>query len=435
MSGMQTRFQNMTFRLLQLLLLCFVPVSPFANKLDPALLLMAGVLLLLLPAAFMTLIRLERPVFEVWLFLPMLALSMAVGLLNGHVPSNVFRGIIPYLIYIIAFAAILFLPREKRFELLRFYILIVVLIALKTFVILVYNGVSPADIARGVRATFFDINSGLPMAMVTVPLVFAAVMRVRVRALILSVLVGQVLLGQSKSLMVMTLFFLVFFAISHQLSTRQVELRSVILLTKIMTVVIVSVLVILTFDRNPLLHRFTLMVTSPETELAGRLYEMQNVLMSLEKNPLLGRGQGYVFIHRAAGSPKDAPRYEERRYTHSILFYHLAIMGFSGFLFALLLLHGPVFYLVWRRLADLWTLEKTEGREMETDGKWHFDRLPVALILAGMGMLAFNLVSASYKNPQSLIMLALLNALVFTVLDRGRPGTSKMDQEGNLPKT
>jgi len=394
-----------------------VGVSPFANKLDPALLLMAAILLLLTPVAIVTLLRMEPPVFEVWLFLPMLALSVAIGLLNGHEPANVARGTIPYLIYIVTFAAILSLPPEKRLSLVRLFVIVAALLSLKTLAILAYNGVGPDKIMHGVRATYYDINSGLPMAMAALPFALVCFRSGKARAILAILLVLQVLLGQSKSLMVATAVFLVVFAISYVPRPRRISIRASTTLIKTLGVVVFAAVTILTFNKNPLMQRFILMVSSPQTELAGRLYEIKNVMRAMEQNPLLGRGQGYVFLHKSALSQKGKPRFEKRRYTHSILFYHLAIMGLLGMPLALLLLHGPVFYLIWHTFNPRrrpFVLRGCDGTPVA--------RLSMATILSGLGMLAFNLVSASYKNPQSLIVLALINALCFTLLaGNGRP--------------
>lgn len=403
--------QKYTFWILKALFLCFVLVSPYANKVDPALIVMVVLFFLLILPAFFNLLQARRPVFEVWIFLPMLALSIAIGLFNGHIPANVVRGIVPYLIYIVAFGAVLFIPKDKRLELLRWYVIIAVLISLKTFGILIYNGITPADIIRGVRATFYDINSGLPMAMVAIPFVFVCFKNPWVKTAFLVILITQILLGQSKALMMATTAFLGIFFLTYRPRSGHMKIQSITMISKLLAITSLIAIIVFTFNKNPLLQRFVNMVTHSKVELSGRIYEMENVLRAMEKNPFLGRGQGYVFIHKAADSPDDAPRYEERRYTHSVLFYHLAIMGLLGMPLALLMLHGPLFYVIWlalRRTATQAGDKKSDKDEMTS--------YYLPLILAGFGLMAFNMVSASFKNPQSLSVLGLVNAMIFTLM-------------------
>ncbi len=400
--------------LLKALLFTFVIVSPYANKINPPLLVMALLLVLLAIPAAVVMLRAERKVFEVWLFLPLLGISIAVGLLNGHIPANVVRGSIPYLIYIVAFASILYIPPEKRFELMRWYVYMAVLVSLKTFAILIYNGVTPSDIARGARATFYDINSGFPIAMAAVPFVFVFFKNRWLQAILLLILVGQVTLGQSKILMLATVVILAVFFMIFTPNQKLIGVRATVLLTKFLTVIGIIGIIIFTFNDNPLLQRFSRMVTNPNIELSGRVYEMGNAIRSIDKNPFLGRGQGYVFIHKSANSPDNAPRFEERRYVHSVLFYHLAIMGLIGLPFALLMFHGPAFYFL-----VLAKKGRAGAGDQAKKNKYtgNLDQFYLPIKMAAFGLFAFYMVSAAFKNPQSLILLALVNALIYTLLE------------------
>ncbi len=403
---------SIVYFLLQLLLFSFLLVSPFANEVDWAIILMALLLFVLVVPALRTLVQAKRPTFEILAFLPMLVISIIVGLKSGNIPSNVVRGTIPYVIYIVSFAAVLYLPSAKRLMLARWYVIVAAMVSFKTMVLMASNGVTPIDVLHGVRATFFDINSGLSISMAAVPFVIVCFKNKWLRALLLFLLVGQVVLGQSKSLMVLTAAFLAVFFVVYIPKSRFVFVRALMIAAKAIAAITVLAAVVVTFNQNPLLQRFTLMVTNPKTELSGRIYEINNVLKVIDDRPLLGTGQGFVFIHKAADSPDSAPVYEERRYTHSVLFYHIAIMGFLGMPFAMLMLHGPGIYMA-LAMAGHWLRRQHSGHNRK---RGPYDAYFLPVMMSSLGLMAFNLVSASYKNPQSVILLGFMNALAFTLL-------------------
>lgn len=412
---MSSSLEKITGPLVKILLICLVFVQPYANSVDPMVVAMAILFFLLSFPAFVSLVLTKRPMLEVLVFLPILAISVAVGALNGHIPGDIVRGIIPYTIYIVTFGAIVAMKPVSRLELLRWYVIIAALISLKTLVILALNGVSLSDITRGVRATYFDINSGLPIATLAIPFVFVCFSNRWIQAALLVVLTTQILLGQSKALILITAVYYLVFLTVYTPPFKQLGSRAASLLLKVLIIISVGTVTLATFSSNPLAQRFITAVTDPKTELSGRVFEMGNSIRAIEETPLLGRGQGYVFIHKAATSTDENPVYEERRYTHSVVFYHLALMGLLGMPFALLMLYGPLLYLSAAQVNRL--IGPPESIKLPVS---QFSNYYVPTILAATGMLLFNLVSASYKNPQSLIILALINAVIFCLLSAAK---------------
>lgn len=412
---MSSSLEKITGPLVKILLICLVFVQPYANSVDPMVVAMAILFFLLSFPAFVSLVLTKRPMLEVLVFLPILAISVAVGALNGHIPGDIVRGLIPYAIYIVTFGAIVAMKPVSRLELLRWYVIVATLISLKTLVILGLNGVTPSDIAGGVRATFFDINSGLPIAMLAIPFVFVCFSNPWVQATLLVILTSQILLGQSKALMAITAVFYLVFLTIYTPSLKQLGSRATASLIKLLIVISLVTVTTLTFSANPLVQRFINAVTNPGIELSGRIYEMGNSIRAIEENPLLGRGQGYIFVHKSAASTEENPVFEERRYTHSVFFYHLATMGILGMPFALLMFYGPLLYLSAAQVNRLISPPESIKSPIR-----QFKNYYVPTILAATGMLLFNLVSASYKNPQSLVILALINAVIFCLLSAAK---------------
>lgn len=408
------RLETYTYFFWTLLFVSFVLQQPYANRVDPALLLMAACLAALAIPAFITLVRRERPAAEAWMFIVPLCISITVGLLNGHQLENVLRGTVPYVIYVIAIASFMRLSPESRTTMTRWYMIVATALCFKTLMILAIEGVGLGDFLTGTRASFFDINSALPFSLAALPMVFVVLRRSFWRFPIAGLLILQIVLGQSKALMGLAALSLIAIAL---VSRRKIQGPWQLAIARpIKTLLAVAVIGIaaITFENNPLFNRFITMVTAAETELGGRAYEMRNTLRSMEQNPLFGRGQGYVFIHRDPTSTPERPIFTERRYAHSILFYHLAIMGLIGAPFALLLLHGPVLY---GAVAALRARTRGILDEHSEDVKRQ-EMLQTLLLylVAGTALALYNLVTASFKNPQSLVVLGLTNGMIWTVL-------------------
>lgn len=400
--------ERSTALLLKLVLLMFLFVQPYANHIDPALIVLMGLIGLLAVPAGLSLFVAERSRLEVWLFLPMLLLSGCVGLLNDHLPSNVIRGVIPYAIYLIAFLSALVLSPPRRFALVPWIVAAACLLSLKTVGILATNGVGSAAILQGARATFYDINSGLPIGLAALPLVVLCVPSGWARLTAIAAITGQIVLGQSKALMGVAALVLAVLPFIGKSKLRNIEVGAYWRFAILAAGAFALVILIGTFQQNPLVHRFVVMIEKSENELGGRRNEMQNAWMSFERAPLLGEGQGFVFLHRPAGATDDTVGLESRRYLHSVFFYHLAIMGILGLPFALLLLHGPFLYAGGR------LLRLALGRP--SVAKRHQQSLLLPLVLSGLGLFLFNLVSASFKNPQTLILTGIVNALLWAAI-------------------
>lgn len=404
--------ERFLFYVLGAMFISFIILPPYANQLSIGIVILTLLLAICVVPAALNLFLFRKQLLELYFVIPILALGITVGGLNGHHFSDIVRGLLPFSIYIVAISAFLFIDPKYFPKLSQTFVVAALILALKTFAILALNNIGLDKLLSGHRGTFYDINSGLPFAATAIPLTLLAFQSKFLRFTIISILLMQILIGQSKSLIILTglSFFVLFFF--YEEKTRSSAYRFYETGIKMLVFATAILIAAATFSSNPVFQRFNSMVQNPQLELGGRFYEMKNSIRQLDETPIFGKGHGYVFIHKKADSPVDAPEFEERRYVHSTFFYHLALFGLFGAPFIMLMFHGPLLYGL---LITFGTIG-LEGSAILRERR----RVLLILTLCGLTLFGFNMISASYKNPQSLILLAFVNAYILTIVRGSR---------------
>lgn len=386
---------------LQLIFVLWLVADPLLNRLAwPT---VSIGLLLVVPGLLIPVALARQPAATIWgwLLLLFLGITGAFQIQQDIQPSDFFRGVVPYVIYLGWFAAALLLSAEQTRRLVRTYVAVAVLLALKTFVILIQNQVGFADFQRGVRATYYDLNSSLVLSACAIPLVLGFVRSTQVRLVLVLVLGAQVLVSMSKSLIGLTLVALpAYFVAANWRSIRRSPRR---LLTHAAALVLGAALVFSAVRTSPFFSRFHLAVLSPDTELSGRATEVRNALAVFRQAPFTGAGVGLVFRHVGTPAP-GAISVQERRYTHSALFYHLAAVGLLG----TVLYMGMILHPILRALSR-WSWAGGSGLSGPE---------ALAVVLATGVVLSMLFVTAGFKNPQTNMLLGFLNAVLVRHLSR-----------------